>query len=174
MILPRKINFTQMARYGKHGEQTYRQNFNRRKKGCIDWLLLNLSLARRVLDMDGLLAIAIDPCYISKTGKKTPHIGRFWSGCAGAMKHGLEIMGIGLLDVANNKCMMLRAHQTPSTGELKRKHPILAAFVWASSFTTFARKTYVCTQRNKCFSGLLHSRGHASGYSSPVPTGTQQ
>ena len=24
MILPRKINFTQMARYGKHGEQTYR------------------------------------------------------------------------------------------------------------------------------------------------------
>ena len=54
------------------------------------------------------------------------------------------------------------------------KHPILAAFVWVSRFTTFARKTYVCTQRNKCFSGLLHSRRHASGYSSPVPTGTQQ
>ena len=100
VILPRKINFTQMARYG---EQTYRQNFNRRKKDCIDWLLLNLSFARRVLDMDGLLAIAIDPCYTSKAGKKTPHIGRFWSGCAGAVKHGLEIMGIGLLDVANNK-----------------------------------------------------------------------
>ena len=82
-----------MARYGKHGEQTYRQNFNRKKKDCIDWLLLNLSLARRVLEMDGLLAIAIAPCYISKAGKKTPHIGRFWSGCAGAVKHGLEIMG---------------------------------------------------------------------------------
>ena len=51
MILPRKINFTQMTRYGKHGEQTYRQNFNRKKKDCIDWLLLNLSLARRVLEM---------------------------------------------------------------------------------------------------------------------------
>ena len=91
-----------MARYGKHGEQTYRQNFNRKKKDCIDWLLLNLSLARRVLEKDGLLAIAIDPCYISKAGKKTPHIGRFWSGGAGSVKHGLEIMGIGLLDVANN------------------------------------------------------------------------
>ena len=91
-----------MTRYGKHGEQTYRQNFNRKKKDCIDWLLLNQSLARRVLEMDGLLAIAIAPCYISKAGKKTPHIGRFWSGCAGAVKHGLEIMGIGLLDVANN------------------------------------------------------------------------
>ncbi len=40
MILPRKINFTQMARYGKHGEQTYRQNFNRKKKDCIDCCFL--------------------------------------------------------------------------------------------------------------------------------------
>ena len=128
MILPRKINFTQMARYGKHGEQTYRQNFNRKKKDCIDWLLLNLSLARRVLDMDGLLAIAIDPCYISKAGKKTPHIGRFWSGCAGAVKHGLEIMGIGLLDVANNKCMMLRAHQTLGNSALKMRNKTLVEY----------------------------------------------
>ena len=71
------------------------------------------SLARRVLDMGGLLAIAIDPCYISKAGKNTPHIGRFWSGCAGAVKHGLEIMGIGLLDVANNKCILLSTHRSP-------------------------------------------------------------
>ena len=56
MILSRKINFTQMARYGRHCEQSYHQNFNLRKKGCINWLLLNLSIARRVLDMDGLLA----------------------------------------------------------------------------------------------------------------------
>ena len=38
-----------MARYGKHGEQTYHQNFNRKKKDCIDWLLLNLSLAKLTL-----------------------------------------------------------------------------------------------------------------------------
>ena len=128
MILPRKINFTQMARYGKHGEQTYRQNFNRKKKDCIDWLLLKLSLARRVLDMDGLRAIAIDPCYISKAGKKTPHIGRFWSGCAGAVKHGLEIMGVGLLDAASNKCMMLRAHQTIGNSALKMRNKILVEY----------------------------------------------
>ena len=34
----------------------------------------------RSLDMDGLLAVAIDPCYISKAGKKTAHIGTFWPG----------------------------------------------------------------------------------------------
>ena len=30
-------------------------------------------ICRRYLNMDGLLAIAIDPSYISKSGKKTPH-----------------------------------------------------------------------------------------------------
>ena len=78
--------------------------------------------------MDGLLAIAIDPCYISKAGKKTPHIGRFWSGCAGAVKHRLEIMGIGLLDVANNKCMMLRAHQTLGNSVLKMRNKTLVDY----------------------------------------------
>ena len=69
--------------------------------------------------MDGLLAIATDPSYISKSGKKSPNICVFWSGCAGSMKHGLEIMGLALVDVYANNCMMLRTHQTPSTGELK-------------------------------------------------------
>ncbi len=32
------------------------------------------------------------------------------------------------------------------------KHPILAAFVWASSFTTFARKTYPKFNRQNYFS----------------------
>ena len=55
MILPRKINFTQMARYGKHGEQTYRQNFNRRKKGCIDWLLLNNGMDNSMAKVKSLM-----------------------------------------------------------------------------------------------------------------------
>ena len=38
----------------------------------LDGLITVLLLAKRSLDMDGLLAIAIDPCYISK---KTAHIG---------------------------------------------------------------------------------------------------
>ena len=41
-------------------------NFNRIRAKCIDWLEFNLALCRRFLNMDGLLAIAIDPSYISK------------------------------------------------------------------------------------------------------------
>ncbi len=125
VVIPRKINFTQMGRYGSHCEQTYRMNFNRGRAKCINWMEFNLALSRRYLDMNSLLAIAIDPSYISKSGKKTPHIGTFWSGCASSMKHGLEIMGLALVDVHANNCMMLRAHQTPSTSELQLRSKTL-------------------------------------------------
>ena len=42
MVIPRKINFTQMGRYGLHVEQTYRNAFGLKKSKCIDWLKLNL------------------------------------------------------------------------------------------------------------------------------------
>lgn len=117
MVIQRKINFTQMERYGSHDEQTYRNNFGLKKSKSINWLEFNSALARRYLGKTGRKAIAIDPSYINKAGKKTPHIGRFWSGCAGAVKHGLEIMGIGLIDIDAHDCIMLRAHQTPSPKE---------------------------------------------------------
>ena len=118
MIIPRKVNFTQMERYGSHDEQTYRNNFVKKKSESIDWLKLNVSLAKRYFGEKGRHAIAIDPSFISKSGKKTPHIGRFWSGCAQAVKHGLEIMGIGLIDIDANDCIMLRAHQSLTNKEL--------------------------------------------------------
>ena len=118
MIIPRKVNFTQMERYGSHDEQTYRNNFGKKKSECIDWLKLNVSLAKRYFGEKGRRAIAIDPSFISKSGKKTPHIGRFWSGCAQAVKHGLEIMGIGLIDIDANDCIMLRTHQSLTGKEL--------------------------------------------------------
>ena len=118
MIIPRKINFTQMERYGTHDEQTYRNNFGYRKSKTVDWLKLNAALAERFFDKAGRTVIAIDPSFIPKSGKKTPHVGMFWSGCAQAVRHGLEIMGIGLVNIDANDCIMLRSHQTLSPKEL--------------------------------------------------------
>ena len=128
MVIPRKINFTQMGRYGLHVEQTYRNAFGLKKSKCIDWLKLNVSLAKRFFGKQGRWAIAIDPSYISKAGKKTPHIGRFWSGCAQSVKHGLEIMGIGLVDIDAKDCMMLRAHQSLSNKELSLRNKTMVDF----------------------------------------------
>ena len=39
-------------------------------------------------------------------------MGSFWSGCADAVKRGIEILGIGVIDVDLHECMMLKAVQT--------------------------------------------------------------
>lgn len=114
IVIPGRRNFIQFAKYGSRGEQCYRQAFNRVKAKSVNWLRFNIYLAKRYFgDKEGLKAIAIDPSYISKSGRKTPH------SCAGSVKHGLEVMGIGLIDISKNKCIMLRAHQTPNSTELK-------------------------------------------------------
>ena len=107
-IIPGRINFLQMGRYGKSCEQRFRQNFSK----DFDWLSFNLSLSERILNGDRK-AIAIDPSYISKSGKCTPWIGYFWSGTAGGAKKGLEILGVGLIDIDNKDCISLQAVQTP-------------------------------------------------------------
>lgn len=74
------------------------------------------------------LAIAIGPSYVSKAGKKTDHFGRFWLGCASAIKHGLEILGIAVIDADIKDAMMLRAIQTLNTTELGDKNFIKRFF----------------------------------------------
>ena len=109
ICIPRKINFLQLGRYGRRKEQRYRQTFRK----DFDWLCFNMNLAADRFQY-GMkrLAIAIDPSYVSKAGKKTDHVGRFWSGCASAVKHGLEILGIAVVDADIKDAMMLRAVQT--------------------------------------------------------------
>ena len=113
MAIPGKVNFTRMGRYGKRGEQCYRQTAERN----VDWLKMNTWLCDFAFkDGKGRKAIAIDPSYIKKSGKSTPHIGSFWSGCAGAVRRGLEILGIGVIDIDLRECMMLKAVQTAVDG----------------------------------------------------------
>ena len=87
-----------MGRYSDSSEQRFRQLFEREFE-----------------------AIAIDASYISKSGKKTPYIGKFWSGCASQVKRGLEILGIGIVDIDSRDCMTLRAEQTPDKGYLEKQ-----------------------------------------------------
>lgn len=86
-----RINFLQLARYCKSCEQRFRQNF--RKK--FDWIAFNQSFVQK--QSGHRYAIAIDPSFVSKSGKKTPGLGYFWSGCVQAVKRGLEILGIALV-----------------------------------------------------------------------------
>ena len=116
MAIPGRINFLQMGRYGKFSEQTYRNHF---VNESFDWFSFNERLLGKHLT-GNRRAIAVDPSYIPKSGKKTPWIGYFWSGCASEYKRGLEIMGIGVIDVDNHECMTLGSVQTPDAKTLDK------------------------------------------------------
>jgi len=106
-------NFKGMERYGKHCEKTNRLQFEQK----FDFLEFNIKLCKSELSPD--LIIAFDPSYLPKSGKKTPHKGNFWSGCLGKSVPGLEIGGLGVVDIKHNTAFHLESVQTPNPVELK-------------------------------------------------------
>ena len=106
-----RVNFLQLGRYGNHKEQPYRGQFEK----PFDFLTFNKELI--IAHAGKHLTIAFDPSYVSKSGKATPGVGWYWSGCAGKAKWGLEIGGIAAIDMDNHSAFHLEAVQTP--GQLK-------------------------------------------------------
>lgn len=106
-----RINFLQFARYGKYKEQRYRQQFEK----SFDFLTFNKELT--LSQGSGRYAIAFDPSYISKSGKKTPGLGWYWSGVANQAKWGLEIGGLAAIDIDNHTAFHLEAVQTLNTDQ---------------------------------------------------------
>lgn len=99
-------NFENLARQSDYNESTFRNNYSK----SFDFLSFNQALICEYCS--GELVIAFDPSFISKSGKHTPCLGYFWSGCAGLAKKGLEIGGFGAVDILNNTCMHLVCKQT--------------------------------------------------------------
>jgi len=101
-----RINFLQLGRYGKYKEQRYRQQFEK----SFSFLTFNKELTLR--HGSGHYVIAFDPSYVNKSGKQTPGVGYFWSGCASRAKWGLEIGGLAAIDIDNHTAFHLEAVQT--------------------------------------------------------------
>ena len=101
-----KINFLQLERFSGKCEQGFRYLFEKR----FDFFSFNKALIK--MHVYGKTAIAFDPSFISKSGKKTPGIGYFWSACAGRTKWGLEFCGIAVLDLSRQTAFHLFGFQT--------------------------------------------------------------
>lgn len=173
MVIPDKVNFLQFGRYGKYSEQTYRHHFEK----DFDWFEMNKSLIKQHLT-GNRKAIAIDPSYIPKSGKNTPWIGYFWSGCAAEYKRGLEIMGIGVIDIDNHECMTLGSIQTPDSKTLDNMDKSLVD--WYSCYLTkhknqlqsisnivvadafFSKETFVSPMCNSGFNIISRFRNDAT------------
>lgn len=103
-----RVNFLQLMRHSDINEKTFRNNFSKE----VDWIGINDEVALRELTDAAHRAIMIDPAHISKTGKCTPGIDRYWSGVAGQAKRGLETMAIAAVDFTDKRTVMLGAEQT--------------------------------------------------------------
>ena len=101
-----RVNFCNMARYGKYIAMCYRANFGR----IFPFAKFNKLLIKAHGGSE--LLLAFDPCYISKSGKHTPGVGYFWSGCAGSVRWGLEVCALAVLDVENHTAFHYKAMQT--------------------------------------------------------------
>jgi hypothetical protein len=107
MGLRGKYNFINMARYGSYTEQTYRNQMSK----PFAWAEFNKNLIQQCCSQE--LILAFDPSYLPKSGKKTAHVGRFWSGKDQAVKPGIEIGSMAVVDVQNGTALSLEAVQTP-------------------------------------------------------------
>ena len=101
-----RLNFLTMARYGTYCERSYRLHFEQ----DFPFTEFNTTLIKTHCGTD--LALLFDPSYIAKSGKKTPGVGYFWSGCAKSMKWGLELSSIAVADLDNHTAMHYHATQT--------------------------------------------------------------
>jgi len=101
-----RYTFLNAARYGIFGEATYRKHFER----PMDWATFNYHLIMHSTAPERFNSF--DASYLSKSGKHTPGVGWYWSGCAGKAKWGLEIGAFSVVDVVNHSAMHLVAEQT--------------------------------------------------------------
>ena len=72
VLLPRKANFSQMEIYGNYCKKTFRKNFSK----PFSWIDFNIELGKHLFQTSARKAIAIDPSYISKSGKHTQRMKR--------------------------------------------------------------------------------------------------
>jgi len=97
VALPGRVNFLAMARHGRFSEKTYRNHFEKK----FDFFDFNKQLVKQFCSPHRI--IAGDCSFIPKAGKSTPHLGKFWSGCASKALPGLEISSLAVIDVDTNR-----------------------------------------------------------------------
>ena len=110
-----RINFLQLSRYGYMTERSYRNQFSK----MFDFINFNKQLIKETTS--GNCIIGFDPTFIPKSGKRTPGLGYFYSGCTGSYQKGLEVGCVSVIDVKQNTAYHLEAIQSPALTKKERK-----------------------------------------------------
>jgi hypothetical protein len=169
-----RYNYLNFERYGQKNELTYR---NHHKSG-FDFRTFNRFVIEKNSSSQRMMAF--DPSYISKSGKRTPGVGYFWSGCASRAKWGLEVCGFAAVDMAANTALHYFAAQTlPQDGQslmsfycdlLKQEASELlkmSRYLGVDAF--FSKKTFVDTAIESGLDVITRLRDDAVLHYAPPP-----
>lgn len=145
LAIPGRITYLNLERYGERSEKSYRNGFER----CVPWVGLNAELVtecQKAGVMGTRLVMAVDGSFISKAGKHTPGLGRFWDSKAGKARRGLEVHAAALIDLEHRQSVALEAHQTPelSIEESHIQHYAKHSIKVASELPASLRGSLLC------------------------------
>lgn len=108
VVFQGKATFRNLSRYSDMCEKSFSRWYRR----SFDFLTFNyLILLDLFSEADELIA-ALDASFMNKSGKHTPGLGQFWSGCAGRSEKGLELSLLSIVDLKSNTAYALNAQQT--------------------------------------------------------------
>jgi len=113
MVIPGRVNYTNMERYGGHSEQTYRNWF---AKSC-EHQKINTAIISKLQEagrMGKTLVLGEDASFISKAGKASCGVAKFWKGSVGKAQSGLELSAATVIDLEYRQAVVLQAVQTPA------------------------------------------------------------
>jgi len=98
-----------MSREGYRNEKSFRYQF----ENTFDWLDFNTELIKS--HCSEKIIIGFDPSFIKKSGKHSPGLGYFYSGCQARYSKGLEIGSFAAIDTLQKTAYHLEAIQSPSS-----------------------------------------------------------
>lgn len=103
-----RCNFLQLSREGDRSEKSFRYQFEK----SFDWLRFNVELLEGHCSDE--VVIGFDPSYIRKSGKHSPGLGHYYSGCQGRYIKGLEVGSFAAIDIKQHSAYHLEAIQSPA------------------------------------------------------------
>lgn len=115
LIVCGEVNFTNLSRYSRLNEKTYRRQFSE----AVDFGRLNAELIEAAGEPEHQQLLGKDSSFLSKSGKATVGLERFWTGCKGRVEQGLEGSLVGVVDVETAVSDALHAQQTFAQSEMK-------------------------------------------------------
>jgi len=107
-----RTNFRNLSRYSDYHEKTFSRWYRRH----FDFVEFNrLSLLPLCAETETTLIAATDCSFVSKSGKHTEGLGKFYNGVSGKAEKGLEISTLAVVNVTEKTAYTLSTRQTPAT-----------------------------------------------------------